>query len=72
MPDGGMAENFQQVAGLVQALVGNGGMRPFMVVGIENTERRRAMTGPRWWRPAGASRRAWAGPRPSGPSSAPS
>ncbi len=46
MPDGGMSEDFLHVAGLVQALVSNGGMRPIMVVGIENTVRRRDMTGP--------------------------
>jgi predicted alpha/beta superfamily hydrolase len=46
MPDGGIGEDFLHVAGLVQVLVGNGTMRPFMLVGIENTERRRDMTGP--------------------------
>jgi predicted alpha/beta superfamily hydrolase len=46
MPDGGMAEDFPHVAGLVQVSVGNGTMRPFLLVGIENTERRRDMTGP--------------------------
>jgi predicted alpha/beta superfamily hydrolase len=45
MPDGGMAEDFLHVAGLVQVSVGNGTMRPFLLVGIENTERRRDMTG---------------------------
>ena len=46
MPDGGMQEDFLHVAGLVQVSVGNGTMRPFVLVGIENTERRRDMTGP--------------------------
>jgi uncharacterized protein len=46
MPDGGTGEDFLHVAGLLQVLVGNGGMRPFLLVGIENTERRRDMTGP--------------------------
>ncbi|MDP9089210.1 MAG: alpha/beta hydrolase-fold protein [Pseudomonadota bacterium] len=46
MPDGGVREDFLHVAGLVQVLVGNGTMRPFLLVGIENTERRRDMTGP--------------------------
>ncbi|MCA8829923.1 alpha/beta hydrolase [Hymenobacter pini] len=46
MPDGGMAEDFLHVAGLVQVSVGNGTMRPYLLVGIENTERRRDMTGP--------------------------
>lgn len=46
MPDGGLAEDFLHVAGLVQVSVGNGTMRPFILVGIENTQRRRDMTGP--------------------------
>lgn len=46
MPDGGIQEDFLHVAGLVQVLSGNGTMRPFLLVGIENTERRRDMTGP--------------------------
>lgn len=46
MPDGGVAEDFIHVAGLVQVLTGNGGMRPFILVGIENTQRRRDLTGP--------------------------
>jgi uncharacterized protein len=46
MPDGGMGEDFLHVAGLVQVSVGNGTMRPFLLVGIENTQRRRDLTGP--------------------------
>ncbi|MDO7876325.1 alpha/beta hydrolase-fold protein [Hymenobacter sp. ASUV-10] len=46
MLDGGMAEDFLHVAGLVQVGVGNETMRPFLLVGIENTERRRDLTGP--------------------------
>lgn len=46
MPDGGLAEDFLHVAGLVQVLVSDGSMRPFLLVGIENTERRRDLTGP--------------------------
>ena len=46
MPDGGMAEDFLHVAGLVQVSVGNGTMRPLVLVGIENTQRRRDLTGP--------------------------
>ena len=46
MPDGGLREDFLHVAGLVQVLVGNGSMRPFILVGIENTARRRDLTGP--------------------------
>jgi predicted alpha/beta superfamily hydrolase len=46
MPDGGLAEDFLHIAGLVQVSVGNETMRPFVLVGIENTERRRDLTGP--------------------------
>lgn len=46
MPDGGMNEDFLHIAGLLQVLVSNGTMRPFRLVGIENTERHRDMTGP--------------------------
>jgi predicted alpha/beta superfamily hydrolase len=46
MPDGGMDEDFLHIAGLVQVLVSDGSMRPFLLVGIENTQRRRDMTGP--------------------------
>lgn len=46
MPDGGIAEDFLHVAGLIQVSVGNGTMRPFLLVGIENTQRRRDLTGP--------------------------
>lgn len=45
MPDGGMAEDFLHVAGLVEVLVGDNSTRPFILVGIENTERRRDLTG---------------------------
>ena len=46
MPDGGVAEDFLHVAGLLQVSTGNGTMRPFILVGIENTQRRRDLTGP--------------------------
>jgi uncharacterized protein len=46
MPDGGIGEDFLHIAGLVQVSVGNGTMRPFILVGIENTARRRDLTGP--------------------------
>lgn len=46
MPDGGIAEDFLHVAGLLQVLIGNESMRPFILVGIENTQRRRDLTGP--------------------------
>ena len=46
MPDGGLGEDFLHVAGLVQVLTANATMRPFILVGIENTQRRRDLTGP--------------------------
>ena len=46
MPDGGLQEDFLHVAGLLQVGAGNGTSRPFLLVGIENTERRRDLTGP--------------------------
>jgi predicted alpha/beta superfamily hydrolase len=46
MLDGGIKEDFLHIAGLVQVSVGNGTMRPLLLIGIENTERRRDMTGP--------------------------
>jgi predicted alpha/beta superfamily hydrolase len=46
MPDGGVGEDFIHLAGLVQVSTGNGTMRPFILVGIENTQRRRDLTGP--------------------------
>ena len=46
MPDGGIGEDFLHVAGLVQISSLNWTMRPFLLVGIENTERRRDLTGP--------------------------
>ena len=41
MPDGGMAEDFPHVAGDVDVSIKNAVIRPVIVVGIENTERRR-------------------------------
>lgn len=46
MPDGGVQEDFPHVAATVDAGIRAGEMRPMRVVGIENTERRRDMTGP--------------------------
>ena len=42
--DGGLGEDFLHIAVLVQVLVGNSSMRPFILVGIENTQRRRDLT----------------------------
>ena len=46
LPDGGMAEDFPHVADAVHAGLSWGTLRPLIVVGIENTERRRDLTGP--------------------------
>ncbi len=46
MLDGGIAEDFLHIAGLMQVSIANGTMRPFILVGIENTVRRRDLTGP--------------------------
>jgi uncharacterized protein len=46
MPDGGLGEDFHHVMGLVDIGVKNGTMRPFLLVGVENTERRRDLVGP--------------------------
>lgn len=46
MPDGGVQEDFPHVTSDIDAAIRAGEMRPMIVVGIENTERRRDMTGP--------------------------
>ncbi|AKF82864.1 esterase [Myxococcus fulvus 124B02] len=46
MPDGGLQEDFPHVASAVDAAIRAGEMRPLIVVGIENTVRKRDMTGP--------------------------
>ena len=46
MPDGGMGEDFLHIAGLLQVGVANGTMRPWLLVGVENIERRRDLTEP--------------------------
>lgn len=46
MPDGGVEEDFAHVAATADALIRARRTRPFLVVGIENTVRRRDMTGP--------------------------
>jgi predicted alpha/beta superfamily hydrolase len=45
VPDGGLEEDFPHVAADIDAAIRAGEMRPAVVVGIENTERRRDMTG---------------------------
>jgi predicted alpha/beta superfamily hydrolase len=46
MPDGGMGEDFPHVVGSVDVSIKNAVIRPVIVVGIENTERRRDLVGP--------------------------
>jgi predicted alpha/beta superfamily hydrolase len=46
MPDGGVKEDFPHVATTIDTAIRAGEMRPLLLVGIENTERRRDMTGP--------------------------
>ncbi|HET7923207.1 MAG TPA: alpha/beta hydrolase-fold protein [Gammaproteobacteria bacterium] len=46
MPDGGMQEDFPHVARDVDTAIRASEMRPMLVVGIENTQRRRDMTAP--------------------------
>lgn len=44
--DGGIEEDFHHITGIVQVSIANGLMDPILVIGIENTERRRDMTSP--------------------------
>lgn len=46
MPDGGLAEDFPHVVNTIDSLIALGVIRPVIVVGIENTQRRRDLTGP--------------------------
>lgn len=46
MPDGGLDEDFPHVVGTVDSLIAVGRIRPVIVVGIPNTQRRRDLTGP--------------------------
>lgn len=46
MPDGGLDEDFPHVAATIDSAIQGGRMRPMLLVGIANTERRRDMTGP--------------------------
>jgi uncharacterized protein len=45
MPDGGLDEDFPHVVRTVDSLIARGMIRPVIVVGIPNTERRRDLTG---------------------------
>lgn len=46
MPDGGMQEDFPHLSMTIDTAIRAGEMRPLILVGIENTERRRDVTGP--------------------------
>src|SRR6478752_6081543 len=46
MPDGGLDEDFPHVVHTVDSLIALHRIRPVIVVGISNTERRRDLTGP--------------------------
>lgn len=46
MPDGGIDEDFPHVVNTVDSLIALGAIRPVIVVGIPNTQRRRDLTGP--------------------------
>lgn len=46
MPDGGIDEDFPHVVNTVDSLIALGAIRPVIVVGVPNTERRRDLTGP--------------------------
>jgi predicted alpha/beta superfamily hydrolase len=46
MPDGGIDEDFPHIVNTVDSLITLGRIRPVIVVGIPNTQRRRDLTGP--------------------------
>lgn len=46
MPDGGLDEDFPHVIRTVDSLIALAAIRPIVVVGIPNTQRRRDLTGP--------------------------
>jgi predicted alpha/beta superfamily hydrolase len=46
MLDGGVKEDFPHLSSTLDALIQNGEIPPMLLVGIENTERRRDLTGP--------------------------
>ena len=46
MPDGGIKEDFPHIANTLAKLVSENSIPPVILVGIENTERRRDLTGP--------------------------
>jgi len=46
MPDGGIGEDFPHIANTLSALIQSKQIPPMILVGIENTQRRRDLTGP--------------------------
>ncbi|MBT0607380.1 alpha/beta hydrolase [Aequorivita echinoideorum] len=46
MPDGGIKEDFPHIANTLEKLISEEKIPPFILVGIENTNRRRDLTGP--------------------------
>ncbi len=46
MPDGGIQEDFPHITDTIDALIRSGAIAPVLVVGIENTVRRRDLNGP--------------------------
>jgi len=46
MPDGGIKEDFPHIANTIAELIKTKKIKPFILVGIENTQRRRDLTGP--------------------------
>lgn len=46
MPDGGVKEDFPHIANTIAELIKTKKIKPFILVGIENTQRRRDLTGP--------------------------
>ena len=46
MLDGGIHEDFPHIANTLSELIANGDIPPYILVGIENTQRRRDLTGP--------------------------
>ena len=46
MPDGGLKEDFPHIANTLDTLIKSKKIKPFILVGIENTERKRDLTGP--------------------------
>ena len=46
MPDGGIQEDFPHVVATIKGLIASDAIPPMLVVGIENTQRRRDLTGP--------------------------